>query len=242
MALFRKSPQFIFPGPRDRVAVFGATGSGKSVFTIWLFSECADFDKKPWVFVDYKGEDIITELLKLELATLVSVEDNPPKRPGVYVVKPQPSQTDLVAGWIWKVWERGKCGLVFDELYMVPEFKGAAGTGGPLKSILTQGRSKEIPVWGLAQRPVDINLHMITEAQFIAEFYLKRREDRQRVRSYIPDDMPIFADDKRLPQYYCRWYDDKQNLALYLKPAPNPKEIIDTIENRVHAMREKKRI
>jgi hypothetical protein len=242
MALFRRSSSFVFPGPRDRVAVFGATGSGKSVFTIWLFSECADFDRKPWVFVDFKGDDLINDMIRLELAKVVSVEKDPPKEAGIYVIKPSPHEVDKVAGWIWKVWEGGKLGLIFDELYMVPEFKGQAGTGGPLKSILTQGRSKEIPVWGLAQRPVDINLHMITEAQYIAEFYLKRREDRQRVRSYIPDDEPVFSHDRRVAQYNCRWYDDKRNVALILGAAPTPDAILDTIAHRVHAMSQRRTI
>lgn len=242
MILFRKPRSFEFPGPRDRVAIFGATGKGKSVFTIWLFSECADFEKKPWVFVDYKGEDLITRLVSEKLAEVVSVDKPPPRKPGIYVLKPSPKETDLVAKWIWQVWDNGKTGLVFDELYMVPEFKGAAGTGGPLKSILTQGRSKEIPVWGLAQRPVDINLHMITEAQFIAEFFLKKKEDRQRVRSYIPDDNVIFESEKRLPEYWCRWYDDKRDVGLCLKSAPPPQEIVDTIETRVHAMQNRRKL
>lgn len=234
MPLFRKPDEFEFPGPTDRVAIVGATGEGKSTFAFYLFAVSADFDKKPWFLVDYKGEVIIKKLLAERDATLISLEKPPPKKPGIYVVKPDPEKPSEMASWLWKVYRAGNAGLFFDELSMVPEFKGAAGGGGPLKSILTQGRSKNIPVYGLVQRPVDVNLHTFSEANFIGEFYLKKTADRDRVREYIPDGDPIFYDDKPLPRYWSRWWDDKRRKSYILRPAPPETQILDTIAARVY--------
>lgn len=243
MALFPSRREFEGPGPTDRVAIVGTTGEGKTVFAMWLFSEYADFDKKPWVLVDYKGEILFDEMMRAKDAELIALDKPPPERPGIYVVKPRPREPDRMADFIWNVYERGNCGLVFDELSMVPEFKGAAGGGGPLKSVYTQGRSKRIPVWGLVQRPVDVNLHAFSEADFIAEFYLKKRADRDRIDEYIPDDDPIFTPRRKpLERRWCRWWDDKRRISLVLKAAPPPKESLDTIAHRVAVMRERRKI
>jgi len=240
MSLFKKT--FEFPGPADRVAIVGSTGSGKSTFAIWLFAESADFDKKPWVFVDYKGETIIQEMLAQKLASKIDVTDAPPDRAGIYVLQPSPHEQDAMAAWLWKVWAQGRVGLVFDELYMVPEFKGRAGTGGPLKSILTQGRSKVIPVYGLSQRPVDVNVHVFSEAQFIVEFYLKRKEDIERVRSYVPDGDPVFYSKRILARHQSRFWDDKRQMSFTMLPCPNAKELLDIIGTRLEHSAHKRRI
>lgn len=244
----RPSRDFYFPGPDDRVSINGKTGSGKSTFAFWLFAESADFDRKPWVIVDNKAvpEEIPQKLLNEEDAKLIKVKDAPPRAPGIYVIRPKHSDASAFAAWLWKAHDRGNIGLIFDELYMVPDFKneGSSG-GGPLKAILTQGRSKHIPVYGLTQRPVDVNLFMFSEAEFISVFYLKRREDRQRILSYVPDDDPQVAkifDNRRLPDRWSRWYDDTRDIAQILHPAPPPKDILDTIALRVHRMREKRAV
>lgn len=242
MSIFRPSRSFHFPGPRDRVAVIGSTGSGKSHGAFWLASESADFDKKPWIFVDYKGEDIIAEMLERKDARLIGVEDDLPEKPGLYVMKPTPHQQPAVAAWLWRVWERGKTGLIFDEISMIPELRGEANSGGPLKSILTQGRSKEIPVYSLIQRPVDVNKHVFTEAQFIWQFHLKHDQDLKKVLEYIPSKDEIFRNQKRLPRYWSRWYDDVSDASFLLKPVPDKKEILDRISERLEHMRHKQRV
>jgi hypothetical protein len=238
----QKKSEFEFPGPQDRVVVVGSTGSGKSTFALYLFAESADFDKKPWILVDYKGERIIDALLREKDAELIKIDKDPPKVPGIYVLKPDPESQHAMADFLWKVYRRGKTGMFFDELSMIPEFKGVASSGGPLKAILTQGRAKNIPVYGLVQRPVEVNLHTFSEAQFISEFYLKKRADRDRVREYLPDDEPIFEDESLLPKHYSRWWDDHRRVALILKPGPDAPAILDIIAARVHRMRKNQAI
>ena len=242
MSLFRKSREFVFPGPADRVAIVGSTGAGKTVFAFWLFSESADFDKKPWIIVDYKGETLADQLIERGDAKRMKLDEPLPTKPGIYIVKPRPREPRAMADYLWNIYERGKTGLLFDELSMVPEFKGEAGGGGPLKSILTQGRSKIIPVYGLVQRPVDVNLHTFSEAQFISEFYLKKKADRERVDEYLPDGNPVFEKRKLLPDHWSRWWDDRRRVALILRPAPGPDFLLDTITNRIDRMRAKQKL
>src|SRR5208282_198560 len=86
---------FRFPGPQDRVTINGMTGSGKSTFALWLFAECADYNKKPWILVDFKGEHIISHIVTEKLAEIISIRDAIPKQPGVYVVRPDPRKDGM---------------------------------------------------------------------------------------------------------------------------------------------------
>jgi hypothetical protein len=238
----RSQGKFEFPGPRDRVAIVGGTGEGKTQFGLWSVAESADFDKKPWFFFDYKREDPIFErLIASEDARIARLDKPPPLEPGLYIVQPDPERPDLVANYLWNIYRRGHTGLFFDEMSMLPEYRGAASTGGPVKAILTQGRSKEMPVYALVQRPVDVNLHTFSEAQFLAVFYLKKKEDRKRIAEYLPDDEPIFEDERPLPRYYCRWWNDKKRMALILRPAPDANMILQIFNIRIARMRAKTR-
>lgn len=229
---------FRFPGPRDRVTINGMTGSGKSTFAMWLFAMSADFDKKPWILVDYKGEDIISAIKGV---VQIKPSDAPPKKPGVYVLHPGPHDTEEMKNFLWKVWKQGKTGLFFDEVYMVPEFKGDAGSGGPLKAILTQGRSLEIPVYALAQRPVDVNRHVYTEATFYSSFRLRSRKDYERILDFVPEDK-IWSDERPLPDHWSKWYDAPRNVSFILKPSPPSDVILDLIDERLEKLKEKEKL
>lgn len=249
MSLFhRSSPgKFEFPGDGDRVTIVGTSGSGKSHFALWLVAESASYTKQPWVLVDYKGEggDIIGKLRSLNLATQIDVRDEVPKEAGIYIVKPDPQATHLAADFLWKIYRRGRIGVFFDELSMAPEFRGQAGGGGPVKALLTQGRAKKIPVYGLVQRPVDVNIHAFSEASFLCEFYLKRRDDKIRIAEYLPEDEPTWQRyEPRLTKHghTCLWWDDNQHKAFYLKPAPDVNAILDIFETRIDKAKSSKRL
>lgn len=238
MALFGRRPRFRFPGPRDRMTVNGMTGSGKSTFAFWVFSESADFDKKPWVIVDYKNEIIVSEMLANKDAKLIKLNGDLPDKPGIYVLKPEHFEVGEMADWLWKVHRRGRTGLIFDEISMVPELRGEGNSGGPMKSILSQGRSKEIPVFSLAQRPVDVNKHVYTEANFTAAFRLRSKKDYEKVMDAVPDDVPVWNNTRKLRRFECRWYDAEQDWGAFLGPSPPQEAILDTITKRMNTLRE----
>lgn len=237
MTLFGKRTRFRFPGPRDRVTINGMTGSGKSTFAFWLFAESADFEDKPWILIDYKGEDIISEMVKNKDAKVIKISEKLPDKPGVFVLYPSNRDIDAMVDWLWHVHARGKTGLIFDEISMIPELRGEGNSGGPMKSILSQGRSKEIPVYSLAQRPVDVNKHVYTEANFTAAFRLRSRKDYDKVMDAVPDDIPVWNNTRKLKQFECRWYDAEQDMGLFLGPCPPPDVILDMITKRVNNLR-----
>ncbi len=235
----RPSSVFRFPGPRDRVTINGMTGSGKSTFALWLVSESADFDRKPWILIDYKGEDIISEIKRMPGVKVIREDGQVPTAPGIYALHPSPHKTDEMANWLWAVWRARKKGLFFDEVYMVPEFKGAKGSGGPLKAILTQGRSLEIPVYALAQRPVDVNRHVYTEASFLCTFRVLSRQDWDTVMDRIPD-VPLVRKYRdapgSLPPYNCIWFDVAANKVMQLRPSPESDTILGTFHARLEKL------
>lgn len=234
---------FHFPGPRDRVTVNGMTGSGKSTFAMWLFASAADFDRKPWIFLDFKGEPLIEAARDEGMFKRLSIGAGIPKHPGVYVVQHQ-ARTGLqpVVDFLWKIYEHGKVGLILDEATMVPELRGEANSGGPFQSILSQGRSKEIPCWVLAQRPAHVNRMVFTENTFYSAFRLRSQKDYEKILDEIPESSRdferVWGKNGMLPKYWSRWYDAEHDRSFILKPCPPPEKILDLLWDRLDKAKE----
>jgi len=238
---------FEFPGPTDRVTINGMTGSGKSTFAIWLFAESADFERRPWIFLDFKGEDIINRALHEKLFKPLKITADLPQNPGIYVVHHNARNGQgPVSEFLWSVYERGKTGLFLDEATMVPELRGEGNSGGPFQSILSQGRSKGIPTYVLAQRPVHVNNMVFTENNFYSAFELASKEDLKKVKSHIPSSSTnfekVWGDDVVLKDYWSRWYDRKRKSSMFIRPVPDANKIIATLKERVDTMRETEKI
>jgi len=242
-----ESSGFRFPGASDRVTINGMTGSGKSTFAMWLFSESADFDKKPWFILDFKGEILIQQALREGLFTELSISARIPDKPGVYVVRHEAREgLGPVTEFLWSIYQAGKRGLFLDEATMIPELRGEANSGGPFQSILSQGRSKEIPVYVLAQRPVNVNNMVFTENNFYCAFRLRSKRDLQKVTDHIPEDSKrfdqIWGDNLRLPAHYSRWYDAQQDASFLLKPCPPPDRILDALFARIDSAKKREKL
>lgn len=210
--------KFQFPGHDSRVTITGATGSGKTRFGNWLFSYSA-FHKRPYVIIDYKGDDLIEQIERARTITLNEI----PKHPGLYVLRPRPDEAEKMEAWLWKVWERGNIGLFFDEGYMVPN-KGA------LNSILTQGRSKRIPTMILTQRPTYCSRFVFSEAGYFAIFRLNDKRDYETIQGFTPRN-EAFDFDIRLPAYTARWYDVGRDYSAIIDPVPGDDYILDRFDD-----------
>lgn len=214
---------FRLPDWSQRLTVMGRTGSGKTQFAAWVLSH-APFHKIPYVIVDYKHDILLNAIDRAEYIKLGYV----PKSPGVYIVQPLPHETEEVNAWLWKVWERGKCGLYFDEMYNVPDpMKGSA-----LRAVMTQGRSKRIPAICLTQRPAWVSRFIFSEADFYAAFHLNTKTDVDKVREFFPGSHEL-----RLPQYHCRWYDVSDDRSFIVKPAEGAETILDRFDDRLSPKR-----
>lgn len=205
-----------FPTDEERHAIFGMTGSGKTVAALWFLSR-RSYTAMPWIIVDFKGDDKIEQIPGL---TEISVTSNPPKRPGLYVVRPLPHEEEELDALLWKIWQRGRTGLYIDEGYMIGRFNKA------YRAILTQGRSKRIPVMTLSQRPAWISPFILSESEFISTFFLHTKADVDRVKEWMPGirDMPT---DHR--SYY---WDVKARALTQLEPVPPLAEILDRFDRR----------
>jgi hypothetical protein len=206
-------PGFRFPPADSRTVVIGATGTGKTTFGMWLLSH-ARIEKRPWVFVDFKQEQMLDRIGWPPLKPLKLGQV--PKKPGLYTVTPRTSDDEAVEDWLWKVWEKGNIGLFIDEASLIPD-KNA------FRAIMRQGRSKVIPVISCTQRPVDIPREVFTEANFVSIFRLQDVRDYKTVEGFTGLHNLSAPIEKR----WSRWYDAEHNQLLLLRPCPDQNTIID---------------
>jgi hypothetical protein len=202
----------------QRTVIVGATGSGKTQCALWHLG-LRDFDTKPWIVYDYKYDEAIN---MIEGAHHIEVSDNIPTSPGLYIVHPDPDQVDLVEMQFKQIWLNENTGVYIDEGYMI------GNNNAQFRTLLTQGRSKHIPMIVLSQRPVWMDRFVFSETEFFQIFRLQHRKDRQKVEEFVPADL-----DKRLPEYHSYYYDvglDKTEIA---PPVPDRDEIIRGIESRL---------
>jgi hypothetical protein len=211
---------FILPSDTQRTAVIGRTGSGKTQAGLWQLSLrnfSGNEDSMPWIIFDFKGDALIADLkAKEQLITM-----HPPTKPGLYVVRPLPGQEELFEAYLWNIWYNGDTGIFIDEGYMVR-------SSNAFLAILTQGRSKNIPVILLAQRPSFISRFVWSEADYFQVFELNDDRDYKTVRYFVRYDFK-----RRLPPYHSIWYDIAQARVSIIRPVPGRDEIAESINIRV---------
>lgn len=217
---------FRLPTEEQRVTVVGRTGSGKTWFGAWLLSK-APFHRQPYFIVDYKGDKL---LRSIEGVREVSLYEKLPKTPGLFTVRPALHEEDAMEAWLWNVWQHERIGLYFDEAFMLPN--SGYSRRGALQAILTQGRSKKIPVISLVQRPSQISLFVFSEADYYAVFHLNRRQDRKTMT-----DLGDGLDATDMPPYHSTWYDVGADDNYKMLPVPDGEQIAYDIERRLKVKR-----
>lgn len=212
-----------FPGDTDRHAIVGATGSGKTQYAVWNLS-LKDYTEKPWIVYNFKGDELIDAI---PYAHHIDVKDVPRhEHPGIYIVHPHPHEFDEVEAQMWEVWRRGNMGIYVDEGLMIGQNNRA------YRSILTQGRSKRIPMMNLSQRPVFLDKFVFTESQFFSVFQLQWEGDMKKMREYVP-----FNIKNELPRFHSYYYDVKNRELHKLAPVPEANEILRTFARRLEHLK-----
>lgn len=230
-------PDSILPKDDEHTVVVGQNGTGKSQFGAWLLST-RPLKRKVHFLIDYKGEDLFNSL---ERARHIDFSDNP-KKPGLYILHAGPGDEDEVKEFLWKIWRRENVGLFVDEAYMLPP---EYGKNRPFEAILTQGRSKRIPVITLSQRPVKVSRFVFSEAAHLVAFNLSDKRDRKTLTELAPEDffewVPPEYRETGIPPYHARWYSVKANAgqgARYLaKPVPDADTIREAIDSQLEPKR-----
>lgn len=213
---------FQLPNSSQRSIVLGRTGSGKTVMGSWLLSK-QGFDKMPWTVIDYKGDELFDGL---QYIREIGPTENIPKHPGLYRMRPHPvHDVDAVEAWMTRSWEREHNGLFVDEMFMLPDKGGFEG-------ILTQGRSKHIPVIALSQRPAFITRYAYTEADHFFVFHLNMDDDKIKVRRMINGNAI-----GNLPDYHSWYYSVKATKLTVMLPTPTTADIQTVIDERLKPKR-----
>jgi hypothetical protein len=220
---------FHLPADDEHTAVVGRNGSGKTMMGAFLLS-MQNLKQKTWLILDYKGEEIFGAI---ERARNIGFGDVP-QEPGVYILRSRPDLETQTENWLWRIWDRENVGLFVDEGYMLPSY---LRKNGAFQAILTQGRSKRIPVITLTQRPVRVSPFAFSEASHVAVFDLNAKGDRQTIEdrtgegfmSWRPPEFP----DLKLPAYHSRWYSVKSDSRYVVKPVPKADEIVHRINSQL---------
>lgn len=210
------------PGDRDRFTIVGTTGSGKTYAGMYHLSH-RNYDVKPWIVYDFKNDELINNI---ESAHHISLTEKLPERPGVYIVHPVPGEEEIVDDHMMRIWAAENIGVYIDEGYMI----GNKSKG--FRSLLTQGRSKHIPMIILSQRPVYMDRFVFTESQYFQIFRLQHADDIASTQKFIPHDLS-----KRLPMYHSYWYDVAHDNLVVVSPSPDEDAILDTFDTRIPRMR-----
>lgn len=221
------------PDESNRTAVTGASGSGKTHGALWLLS-MQDLQSRPWIVYNFKRERLIDDIPYAQEMPLndLPAEGNIPGtwRNGVYIVHPNPGQQEFIDAQMWQIWERENIGVFVDEGYMVDRYSDA------YTALLTQGRSKHIPMINLSQRPAYLNPFMLDNSEYLMVFRLQKVEDVKRMQGFIPKHDKIGIE-KRLPKYHSYYYDVDADKLSVLAPVPDLKTIYGTFERKLQPVR-----
>lgn len=210
------------PGDTDRISIVGATGSGKTHAALWQLS-IRDFDRKPWVILDYKGDELLNSI---DGAQHITLDDPAPTQPGIYIVHPNPGDDVEVEAFLWRLWQSENVGIYIDEGVMIGNGNNA------YRACLTQGRSKHIPMIVLCQRPVFIDQFTFSESDFFQVFRLGWLKDIKKMQEFIP-----YQVETRLPERYSYYYDVKANEMVVMKAVPDRNAILDTFDLKLRKLR-----
>jgi len=219
------------PDDDDRLAVIGRTGSGKTWGMLWHLSrrswgdDTPEDERKVWIIFDTKGDAFIADLHALG-AIVIDIRKAPPTVPGLYIVRPLPIvDDDAFDAFLWRCWQRGGIGLCFDEGYMIPSGPKHAA----FATILTQGRSLEIPVIVNSQRPAWMSRFVWTESGFFQVFALSHADDVTTVRKFIPK----IPRDGSLPPYFSYYFDVGTDTLTRFSPVPDREKILARFKARL---------
>lgn len=214
--------------------IVGKTGSGKTVGGLWHLSE-RSYTEIPWTIVDFKTDKNIAQIPFL---VEIDIHKPPPTEPGLYVVRPLPTESDVLDKYMMAVWANEDHGLFLDEGYMIG---GGSGRSDAFQALLTQGRSKNIPLITLSQRPSFLSRFAFSEADFFQVYWLNDVKDRQRVMEFMTGDADEYLpprkmasdEPRKLLKFYSIYYDVGDDELTPLRPVPDLDTILATFKRRL---------
>lgn len=208
----------LLPSIEDRLTVVGQTGSGKTYGALWHLSKF-DLKNQRWIILNFKNEKLINAIPRTH-----EIGYEIPSKNGLYVVRPGIDDEKELISFLWQIWREENIGLFVDEAYMI-EFIGAVK---PFIAILTQGRTKNIPVITLLQRPVGVTRFAFSEAQYIQVFDLMDNRDYEVTEEFMPS---VYGEP--LPKHHSWYWEVGRKKLFQFKPVPKMDEILSTINSKI---------
>ena len=214
------------PNDQQRLAIIGATGSGKTQAALWHLSH-RNFDLQPWVIYNFKGDESIDAIPYAKSLPVDAI----PNEPGVFITRPVPEDDDdAVSAQMKAIWARGHTGVWVDEGYMI------AKSNRPFRALLTQGRSKYVPMIVASQRPVWMDRFTFSESEFFQVFRLQHKDDRKSMSQIVPVNFDV-----QLPPYHSYYYDAGANVTTVMRPVPDIRAIHGTFAARLSRLQNRQR-
>ncbi len=196
----------------DRISIFGRTGSGKTFFAKnYLLPH---YDR--YVFWDIKKEntDMLHDVIITNPKDLKKALENPilSARPSKILYQPtKPTDADF----------NDICEIIFNSKNNALYVDEAALISTPSKIlyyhkvIVTQGRSYDVGIINVSQRPRDIHNTLISESEHLFVFALSLETDVIKLRQQMGN----AADEiYTLPEYHFLYHNVKTNKSFIFKP------------------------
>lgn len=201
----------------DRIAVFGGTGTGKSILAQVMFRS---LPTKWWKVII----DITDSIIEPTALTFYDPKQVPWDK--AYNLRFVPDiDVDLeeqINELYLNIFYHGVCWVWLDE---ANEVTTAHHTAFGLRKVLLQGRKAYVGHLSCTPRPADISKSIVTQAQYLITFALVDFDDRIRVARYIgmtPDEFDEHI--RQLGEHEYLFYDVAYR-SLYQVPAV-PEEIV----------------
>lgn len=174
-------------GADERLAIIGATGSGKTVVAKYLLERTTRA-----IVVDPKHT--------FELESFKVTKGKPFFRKKQYhmIYRPSMARDKELAELLIYFWHQGDTIIYIDELSTISE--GYPGTIAVLSEIARTGRERNVGLWVTMQRPRYVPKLFLTEAEQMFVFALRNGEDRLYVAGYAGEEV------KRPIEKYQFWY------------------------------------
>jgi hypothetical protein len=185
---------------------------------MWALSG-QNFHEMPWVIINYKNDEHLNNIDKVEELDLSS---KLPTKPGLYMLRPHPDDLDGINEWFGRVNEHENIGIFCDEIFMLGQHCKNFNV------LFMQGRSKHVPMIVCTQRPVLCTPFAFSEATFFMIFNLIKKVDRERVAGDVP--IPV---NYRLPPFHSYWYKVGTDAVQSFKPVPGENELLKRIDSKM---------
>jgi len=206
----------------DRVAIFGGTGSGKSILAQVLFKSLP----VKWHKIIIDITDSIIEPTALDFYDPANIPWE--KAWNLRYVPDIDTDLELQINTLYmNAFAHGACWVWLDE---ANEVSSAHRTVFGLRKVLLQGRKAYVGHVACTPRPADISKSIVTQSQYIITFTLVDFDDRIRMARYLGMDTIEFDEAiGALGEHEYLFYDVAYR-TLYRVPAI-PSDVVDSILN-----------